>query len=149
MLNKEYIIGLVDGEGSFNVQIRNDRKKTRVQLKFSVKLRHQDKEILYELQKFFGCGTVYIQKDKRKNHSTCYRFEVQNKKDIKEKIIPFFQSNLPKIASRKRDFELFQKIEELSNNQPIDFQFIQNIKNQMHWGARRIRENRPCGGNAE
>ena len=100
-----------------------------------MKLRHQDKEILDELQRFFKCGNVYIQRDKRKNHSLCYRFEVQNKKEIAEIIIPFFNENNPKTNSRKRDFELFKKIVELSNEEPINFEKIQFLKNEMHWGS--------------
>ena len=136
MLEKNYIIGLVDGEGSFNVRINSDNnRRAKVELKFSLKLRHQDKEILDELQKFFGCGKVYIQRDKRKNHSLCYRFEVQNKKEVFEKIIPFFTENPPKIPSRKVDFELFKEIAELSKNDSIDFDKIQILKEKMHWGS--------------
>src|SRR3989344_3170169 len=116
MLDKQYVLGLVDGEGSFNVRVNSAGKRAKVELKFSLKLRHQDKEILDELQRFFECGKVYIQRDKRENHSLCYRFEVQNKKEIFEKIIPFFTENLPKIPSRKVDFELFKEIAELSKN---------------------------------
>jgi hypothetical protein len=89
MLCNEYVVGLVDGEGSFNVRVNQNNRRAKVELKFSLKLRHQDKEMLEELQKFFDCGNVYIQRDKRENHSLCYRFEVQNKKEIIEKIIPF------------------------------------------------------------
>ena len=84
MLDKQYVLGLVDGEGSFNVRVNSTGKRAKVELKFSLKLRHQDKEILDELQRFFECGKVYIQRDKRENHSLCYRFEVQNKKEISE-----------------------------------------------------------------
>jgi len=134
MLNNEYILGLVDGEGSFNVRVNEIGRRAKVELKFSLKLRHQDKEILDELQKFFGCGNVYIQRDKRERHSLCYRFEVQNKKDIIDKIIPFFSQNSPKIPSRKRDFELFKEIVDLSTKNPINFEKIQLLKEKMHWG---------------
>ena len=135
MLDKNYIIGLVDGEGSFNVRVNPTRRRAKVELKFSLKLRHQDKEILDELQKFFGCGKVYIQRDKRPKHSLCYRFEVQNKKDIIKKIIPFFTENSPKIPSRKTDFKLFKKIVQLSQEENINFENIQILKNLMHWGS--------------
>src|SRR3989344_1897668 len=134
MLDKQYVLGLVDGEGSFNVRVNQTGRRAKVELKFSLKLRHQDKEILDELQKFFGCGKIYIQRDKRENHSLCYRFEVQNKKEIIEKIIPFFEKNSPKIQSRKKDFELFKQIVELSQNNFIDLEKIKNLKKQMHWG---------------
>ena len=134
MLEKEYVLGLVDGEGCFNVRVNRQRRRARVELKFSLKLRHQDKEMLDELQRFFGCGKVYIQNDKRANHSLCYRFEVQNKKEIIEKIIPFFEQNIPKLPSRKRDFELFRQIAELSKDDSVDLEKIEQLKNQMHWG---------------
>ena len=133
-LTSDYIIGLVDGEGSFSVRIPNTKRRANVELTFSLKLRHQDKEILEELKKFFGCGNVYIQRDKRENHSLCYRFEVHNKKEIIQKIIPFFKENPPKIQSRKRDFELFNQIAYLSQKYNIDLEKIQNLKQQMHWG---------------
>lgn len=136
MLDENYIVGLVDGEGSFNVRINpNKNRRSKIELKFSLKLRHQDKEILYELRKFFGCGNVYIQNDKRKNHTLCYRFEVQKKKDIIEKIIPFFEKNKPLIKSRKRDFDLFKEIAGLSFIEPIDFNKIEILKSKMHWGS--------------
>ena len=135
MLDSNYVIGLVDGEGSFYVRLNQDpRRRNKVELKFSLKLRHQDKEILEQLQQFFGCGKVYFQKDERPNHTDCYRFEVNNKKDIIEKIIPFFNINSPKIQSRKQDFKLFKEIAELSQKDNFDITAIQNLKNQMHWG---------------
>ena len=133
-MDKSYVLGLVDGEGCFNVRVNRQRRRARVELKFSLKLRHQDKEVLDELQKFFGCGRVYIQNDKRANHSLCYRFEVQNKKEIVEKIIPFFEQNFPRLPSRKRDFELFKQIAELSQNNSVDLKKVEELKSQMHWG---------------
>ena len=65
----------------------------------------------------------------------CYRFEVQNKKEIIEKIIPFFEKNSPKIPSRNRDFELFKKIAELLKKDSVDLNKIQFLKEQMHWGS--------------
>ncbi len=125
MLNKEYVLGLVDGEGSFNVSINDKKRKAKISLRFSLKLRHQDKEILEKLQEFFECGNIYIQRDKRANHSLCYRFEVQNKKEIFEKIIPFFEENSPLIPSRKKDFELFKEIASLSKDKFQDLDKIE------------------------
>lgn len=134
MLDKNYVLGIVDGEGSFNVRINNSGRRAKVEMKFSLKLRFQDKSILDELRIFFGCGKVYIQRDKRKNHSLCYRFEVQNKKELNEHIIPFFENNSPRIPSRKNDFELFRQIaQELKKENP-DMQKIEQLKKRMHWG---------------
>ena len=133
MLSNDYVLGLVDGEGSFNVALSSNKRRSKVVLRFNVKLRHQDQETLYGLQRFFGCGKIYIQRDNRKNHSLCYRFEVQSKADIQKKIIPFFEKNLPKLESRKRDFLLFKEISDLSSS-PDNLRKIQALKNQMHWG---------------
>jgi hypothetical protein len=39
MLSNEYVIGLVDGEGSFYVRLNSDiKRRNKVELKFSLKL---------------------------------------------------------------------------------------------------------------
>jgi hypothetical protein len=146
VLNKDYIVGLVDGEGSFYVRLNQDkRRRNKVELKFSLKLRHQDKEILEQLKSFFDCGNIYIQRDKRPNQEVCYRFEVNDRKDIINKIIPFFEINPPRIQSRSKDFELFKQIVNLAQQENLDLQLIQSLKQEMHW-ARSIRENRTLSG---
>jgi len=135
MLNPHYIVGLVDGEGTFHVRINtHKRRRAKIELKFAVKLRHQDKAVLDALHESFGCGNVYIQRDKRHNHTLCYRYEVQRKADIIEKVIPFFTMYAPLTASKKRDFALFKAIVELSCAESIDVERIHALKTQMHWG---------------
>ncbi|MFC1612351.1 LAGLIDADG family homing endonuclease [Patescibacteria group bacterium] len=117
-LNNDYIVGLVDGEGSFTVYVRNpvqiDNRKRRVKIepRFYIKLIEEDKYILYKLKQFFDCGNVYFQGDKRPNHKNCYRYEVANRKDILEKIIPFFKTYPLKFSSKARDFKIFCQIME-------------------------------------
>ena len=114
-LNPDYIIGLVDGEGSFTVYVRNPLKvsltrRVQVEPKFYLKLIEKDKEILYQLKDFFGCGSVYFQKDNRPNHQNCYRYEVYNRNDLREVIIPFFKKHILKFPSKKNDFDIFCKM---------------------------------------
>ena len=109
----DYVVGLVDGEGSFTVYVRNpDAERTVarrvvVEPKFYLKLIERDKDILYALQDFFGCGSVYFQKDTRPNHQHCYRFEVFRWEDLQTKIIPFFRKYPPKFVSKRNDFDVF------------------------------------------
>jgi len=116
MLNSDYIVGLVDGEGSFTVYVRNPNSKdnatrrVKAEPRFYLKLIEKDKNILYKLKKFFGCGNVYFQRDKRKNHQDCYRYEVANRDDLVNIIIPFFKKNQLKLSSKRKDFEIFRKI---------------------------------------
>ena len=112
-LNPEYVVGLVDGEGSFTVYVRNpDMEKTVarrvvVEPKFYIKLIERDKEILYALKDFFGAGSVYFQKDTRPNHQHCYRYEVFRWEELQTIIIPFFKRNKLKFVSKRHDFEIF------------------------------------------
>ena len=118
-LKPDYIVGLVDGEGSFTVYVRDPEKndlssrRVRVEPRFYVKLIEKDKEVLEKLKQFFGCGSVYSQKDKRANHQNCYRYEVYNRQDLLLKIIPFFKQNTLKFPSKKRDFEIFCEMMEI------------------------------------
>lgn len=119
MLNSNYIAGLIDGEGSFTLYIKNPesnplrKRRVKAEPKFYVKLVEKDKKILFELKKFFGCGNVYFQADKRKNHQNCYRYEVANRADLRKIIIPFFRKNSLKFPSKKKDFEIFCRLMEM------------------------------------
>jgi len=142
MLNSNYIIGLVDGEGSFTVYIRNPKenksvkRRAKAEPRFYLKLVEKDKKILYELKNFFGCGNVYFQKDKRKNHQNCYRYEVANRKDIRNVIIPFFKKHKPKIYSKQKDFKIFCKIVNLIEKgrhlEDKGLEELYKIKQKMH-----------------
>ena len=52
MITEDYILGLIDGEGSFTVYIRNPndntprKRRVRVEPRFYVKLIEEDKKIL-------------------------------------------------------------------------------------------------------
>ena len=77
LLTPDYIVGLVDGEGSFTIYVRDPQSKkevkrrVRVEPRFYLKLVEKDKEILYSLREYFKCGNVYYQPDKRDNHQNC------------------------------------------------------------------------------
>jgi len=116
MLNPNYIVGLVDGEGSFTVFIRNPdieknvKRRVKAEPRFYLKLIEKDKDILYKLKKFFNCGNVYFQKDNRENRQDCYRYEVANRNDLEKIIIPFFKKNKLRLISKRKDFEIFCEI---------------------------------------
>ena len=141
-LNPDYIVGLVDGEGSFTAYVKNPdlkkevQRRTKVEPRFFLKLIEKDKEILYELKKFFGCGNVYFQKDKRANHQNCYRYEVANRNDLEKIIIPFFKSNSLKLRSKNGDFEIFCRILKMVMNKDYlkesGLRKIYILKQKMH-----------------
>lgn len=142
MLDPEYILGLVDGEGSFTVYIRNPdgkkkiKRRVRAEPRFYLRLQETDKEILYRLKKSFGCGNVYFQKDSRKNHKDCYRYEVGNRRDIEKIIIPFFKKHRPRLVSRRKDFKIFSEImREISKGRhltKVGLRSLYKLKQKMH-----------------
>ena len=142
MLNPDYVVGLVDGEGSFTAyikditKIKKVKRRVRAEPRFYIKLIEKDKDILYELKDFFGCGNVYFQKDTRSNHQNCYRYEVANRKDLKEKIIPFFERNHLRFSSKQNDFKIFSELIRMMNKgehlNDTGLRKMYRIKQKMH-----------------
>ena len=143
MLNANYITGLIDGEGSFTAYIcnlkylsRERKRRVRIEPKFYIKLIEEDKEILYGLKKFFGCGHVYFQKDNRPNHKNCYRYEVNKREDLMKVIVPFFKKCPVKLKSKARDFKIFcQILDEIKNEKhltPEGLNKLYKLKQGMH-----------------
>ena len=82
-LNLEFIRGEVDGDGSFNVSFRTDRR--RIGVNFTVIHELSDLSVLNELQQILKCGSVY------KLKSNAARFQVQTVNEILNNIEPFFK----------------------------------------------------------
>ncbi len=141
-LTPEYVIGLVDGEGSFTVYVRNPDvrgsavRRVVVEPKFYLKLIERDKEVLFALKEFFECGSVYFQKDTRPNHQQCYRFEVYRWRDLNNIIIPFFKKHPLRVPSKKFDFEIFVEMMRLlttnTHRTEAGLRKLFKLKQQMH-----------------
>ena len=157
MISADYIVGLTDGEGCFYVNVRPPDKRYRgskigIETHFYIKLREDDVSLLREIGNYFRCGAVYYQKEKRKNHSACYRFGISSQKDIHEVLIPFFDKYRLRSEKRK-NYILFRKVAKLvkegfhRNNEGL--KEILFLKSQMNSGARSVREIRSPSGNAK
>lgn len=145
MFTAEYVRGIVDGEGSFTVYVRDPKKihasqrRVKVEPKFILKLQAGDLPILKGLQRFFGCGKIYSQPDHRPRHQDCNRFEVHNRRELVEVIIPFFRKYPPHAPTKRRDFELFATIldhlmKKIHTTQE-GLERIWTLKRQMHRGS--------------
>nr|QVG61520.1 hypothetical protein [Rhizoctonia sp.] len=91
-LDKEFVRGLVDCDGSFNFSFKSSRR--RVVPNFTVTMGTGDEQVLHDLVKFFDCGKVYSLP------SQSSRFQIENAppggsglNDLLEKVCPFFETN--------------------------------------------------------
>lgn len=112
----EYVVGLTDGEGCFYVNVSQSsayKSGYLVQMHFHLKLQARDENLLWKIRETLQCGNVYFQKEKRKNHTQCYRYTVSGLTDIFEKIIPFFEEYPLQTASKSYSFKQFCKIARL------------------------------------
>ena len=109
------IVGFTDGEGCFSISIFKNRTTNtgwQVMPEFVVTQGEKSIKSLQELQKFFGCGKIFINHRYDNHHEHLYRYCVRTIKDLREKIIPFFEENQLKTA-KKKDFDKFKLVAKL------------------------------------
>ena len=156
-LTAEYIVGLVDGEGCFYINLlhpskRPQAKNYNLRHHFFIKLVEDDLPLLKKVKEYFGCGNIHIQRDRRKTHRTCYRYDVSAVKDLRGKIIPFFDKHTLR-SQKQNDYLLFREVVSMSYKR-LHFTVdgicrIKELKSKMNVRARRVREIRTHGGNAK
>jgi hypothetical protein len=108
-----YIAGFVDGEGSFYIsaRVRHDYP-TRWKFELHFNISNRDKVVLEICKKYIGCGT--IRETERGEGS--YVLEVQDRKKLREFVIPFF-SRFGFLSNKKRfEFRIFQEALVLLDN---------------------------------
>ena len=91
--NIGWIVGYTDGEGCFSVSMFRN-KKTRygwqVFPEFVVTQGKKSLNSLEFIQKFFGCGKIFINRRRDNHREDIYRYCVRSIKDIDEKWNDFF-----------------------------------------------------------
>lgn len=107
-LHPWYVVGFVDGEGSFHVAFyRDERMKTIVKAipEFHVSQQGTSRSVLEDLQMFFGAGHI------RENHrgdrtDRTHVLVIRDRSDLLRTVIPFFEQHALQTVKRK-DFETF------------------------------------------
>ena len=105
-LDDKWITGFVDGEGCFHVAVNKHADMTsgyQVLPEFTVVQHERDVQVLHALKRYFGCGVV------RTNHGDRMAYRVRSKKDLLERIIPFFEKH-PLKTKKRIDFEKFRRV---------------------------------------
>jgi LAGLIDADG DNA endonuclease family protein len=84
-------------------------------------------QALHDLQEFFECGKVFINRRNDNHREHLYRFCVRSIVDLREKIVPFFRENQLRTAKRE-DFEKFARVLELiGERKHLNFEGIVEI----------------------
>ncbi len=155
IVSLDYIVGLTDGEGCFYINLRPARSKTghmTVETHFYLKVRVEDQPMLEAVKETLGCGAIYFQKENRLNHTPCCRYEVNNRKEIKDKIISLFTQH-PLQSLKRKDFMIFEQICGMVDRKchftPEGVKEIRELKAKMNYRTRQVRENRSPGGNPQ
>ncbi len=105
-----YLAGFVDGEGSFNVSLRQKpdyQIKWQVVLSFNVSQR--DLTNLLTLKEILGCGIIKKRKD------GVYSLDITTPSNVILKVIPFFTRFSFRSKKAIRNFAIFCKIADLMN----------------------------------
>jgi hypothetical protein len=110
-----WIVGFVDGEGTFSVSInKNSTTNSGWQIfpEFVITQGAKSLAALQKISEFFDCGKLYINRrhDNHKEH--IYRYCVRSLSDLEKKIVPFFQQN-SLLTAKKDDFRKFSEIIDL------------------------------------
>lgn len=112
-----WIVGFTDGEGCFSVSIfKNSTSKLGWQVfpEFVITQGKKSLPALELIRAHFGCGKIFVNKRYDNHHEHLYRYCVRSVSELRECIIPFFQTHTLRTA-KQTDFELFAEIVELLN----------------------------------
>jgi len=103
-MSLEFVKGLIDGDGSFNVSFSTNKRKVTVN--FTVVCELSFISVLNELVDFFECGTVY------KLPSKAAKYQVQSVYDLLDKVYPKLK-NIKFNTIKQNHFEKTIKTAEL------------------------------------
>lgn len=107
-LNPWWVTVFADAESSVIISIyKNNKMKLGWTVKafFQVSLHVSDKELLFKLKEFFGCGTIT-------QNSKVVSYKVWNLKDFIKFFLPHFEK-LPMMTQKAADFILWKQIIEI------------------------------------
>jgi hypothetical protein len=106
-----YISGFVDGEGRFCVSFQPSRRHRlgwEVRPSFSVSQNAERAELLYVIQKRWGCGFIRPDRSDR-----TVKYEVREVKSLMERVLPHVRT-FPLMSSKQADVMRFERICQLA-----------------------------------
>ncbi len=107
-----WIAGFTDGEGCFAISVINNPTTRFGKQIFPEFVVAQGAKSLYALEgikKFFGCGSIVLNKRYDNHHEHLYKYCVRSIKELNNTIIPFFDEFGLRTA-KKEDLKIFKKV---------------------------------------
>ena len=135
-LEAQWIVGFVDGEGCFHIDInKNDTMALGYQVlpEFTVVQHEKDVKVLHALKTHFGCGVVRV--NSKHKTSTRMAYRVRNIKHLLDIISSFFLEHTLK-TQKNVEFRKFRKVllmmDQGAHLTQEGLEEIRNIVSQMH-----------------
>ena len=111
-LNPHYVVGFIDGEGSFSISIGKHKTLKRgyeVRPEFEVELRKDDQEILERILITVGAGRIYDLSYERYGWYPHAKYKITSIWDMKDYLFPFLDAYPPQ-AKKGKSYRLFREI---------------------------------------
>ena len=100
-----WIVGFVDGEGCFTISLHKNPTTSigwQIMPEFVLTQGEKSLDSLKIVKDFFGCGNLILNKRHDNHRENLYRYCVKSQKDLRERIIPFFQKKYSYNSKEKR-----------------------------------------------
>ena len=126
-----WITGFVDGEGCFSISIFKIPSMSsgwQVFPEFVVTQGERSLEALQALKEFFGCGRIYINRRYDNHSENLYRYCVRSVKDLRTKIVPFFQRNRLKTAKAEEIKKFVQVLDLMKDDRHLTKEGLAEIE---------------------
>lgn len=131
ILPSDYVCGFVDGEGCFAITIsKHPQKKIGLdaRLLFEIEVRDDDQEILTSIQETLDCGRIYKLSYERYGWNPHVELKVSSIKEIRNKLVPFFQKH-PLRGKKRLSFEAFvQAFQLFERKEHLTLEGIEKLK---------------------
>jgi len=143
-LDEKWLVGFTDGEGTFSISfIKNESMRFGYQIftEFVVTQGEKSLDVLAKIEKFFGCGRIYVNRRYDNHKENIYRYCVRSRKDLLAIVIPFFGKH-QLLTAKKNDFKIFSEVVEMMEKREHlsekGFGKIKNLASQTNRQKKRL-----------
>ncbi len=112
---EEWLVGLVDGNGTFNIYF--DRNKNKSIFTFKIALSKYNAQMLYYIKTKLGIGSVIITSPNSKD-SNIITFRIKDSKHIRDIILPIFDK-YPLLTIKRHKYLIFKRCLLISLNSSL------------------------------